>query len=111
MDIIAFLEDWIAVCNRYDTIQYLDKYHADAVLDDPSVGKKFVRHKGIRSYFKDYFIGYRTQTRMVDAKITGQDRAFLTVEFTGNFPGGQVGGTFDLTFRDGKIGFVVADLC
>jgi len=34
----------------------------------------------------------------------------LQVEFTDNFPEGKVGGMFDLTFKDGKIEFVLADL-
>jgi hypothetical protein len=36
--------------------------------------------------------------------------AHLEVEFTGNFPEGKIGGTFDFKFVDGKIVYVFADL-
>ncbi|MES2776046.1 MAG: nuclear transport factor 2 family protein [Bacteroidota bacterium] len=109
MDIKAFLLDWIAVSNSYDTEKYLEKYLADAVLDDPSVGRKFAGHKGIRNYYESYFIGYKTQTKFMKAVI-GDNQAHLEVEFTGDFPEGKIGGMFDLTFRDEKIATVKADL-
>lgn len=109
MDIKAFLLDWIATGNSYDTEKYMQHYLKDAVLDDPSVGKKFIGQKGIREYFTSYFIGYKTQTRLV--KLTTQDnKAYMEVEFTGEFPEGKLGGSFDFTFKDGKIATVKADL-
>jgi ketosteroid isomerase-like protein len=109
MDIKAFLTDWIALSNSYNTEKYLDKYLDDAVLDDPSVGRKFVGHKGIREYYVSYFIGYKTQTKWT--KLDIQDNtAYMEVEFTGEFPEGQIGGKFDFTFKDGKIETVTADL-
>ena len=109
MDIKAFLLDWIAIANSYDTEKYLQYYLKEAVLDDPSVGKKFIGHKGIREYFTNYFIAYKTQTRLV--KLTTQDnKAYLEVEFTGEFPEGKLEGSFDFTFKEGKIATVKADL-
>lgn len=109
MDIKAFLIDWIAVSNSYNTEKYLDKYLEDAVLDDPSVGKKFVGHKGIRDYYTSYFIGYKTQTKLLRSAI--QDNgAHLEVEFTGEFPEGKIRGMFDFTFKGEKIAKVKADL-
>jgi ketosteroid isomerase-like protein len=109
MDIAAFVADWIAAGNDYDTENYLGKYQEDAVLDDPSVGRTFEGHKGIREYFTSYFIGYKTQTTLVKL-IAGDNNAHLEVEFTGTFPEGKIGGLFDFTFRDGKIATVTADL-
>ena len=109
MDISAFLTDWIAVGNSYQTEKYLEFYLADAVLDDPSVGKKFVGHQGIRNYFTSYFIGYKTRTRMVKLDIK-KNAAYLEVEFTGEFPEGKIGGSFDFAFRHGKIASIKADL-
>ena|ERR1700712_3888019 len=109
MDIEAFLLDWIAVSNSYDTEKYLEKYLKDAVLDDPSVGRKFVGHTGIRNYFTDYFIGYNTQTKLVKLKIE-KNKAHLEVEFTGEFPEGKIGGMFDFIFKEQKIATVKADL-
>ena len=69
MDIEIFIQDWLAVSNAYDTEKYLEKYHENAVLDDPSVGRIFSGHIGIRKYFEDYFIRYKTRTRLVQSNI------------------------------------------
>jgi hypothetical protein len=109
MDIKTFLAAWIEVSNSYNTKQYLDKYAKDAVLDDPSVGKKFVGHKGIKAYYTSYFIGYKTQTRLLKIK-TGNNSAYIEVAFTGEFPEGKIKGSFDFTFEAEKIKTVKADL-
>ncbi|WP_442591799.1 nuclear transport factor 2 family protein [Pedobacter sp. AW31-3R] len=110
MDIEKFIEEWIAVSNRYDTEKYLAFYAEKSVLDDPSVGRKFSGREGIRTYFENYFIGYKTQTKQVNITVSDTNRAHLEVEFTGDFPEGKLGGTFDFTFKNGKIEFVSADL-
>jgi len=110
MDIERFIEEWILVSNSYDTDQYLEFFTATAVLDDPSVGRKFTGKQGIKAYFVNYFIGYKTQTRQVSLVVKDGRRAHLEVEFSGNFPEGRIGGTFDFEFIDGKIAFVSADL-
>ena len=109
MDIAIFLQDWITVSNSYDTKKYLEKYLEDAVLDDPSVGRKFIGHKGISEYYVSYFIGYQTQTKILRLLVAGGE-AHLEVEFTGSFPEGSIGGVFDFTFKDEKIATVKADL-
>ncbi|WP_369373910.1 hypothetical protein AB1046_07515 [Promicromonospora sp. Populi] len=38
------------------------------------------------------------------------DHIHVVVDFTGNFPGGQTGGIFDVTLAGDKIAFVRADL-
>ncbi len=110
MDIKAFIQDFLAVSNAYDTKNYLNKWHKDAVLDDPSVGQVFKGHSGIKEYFDKYFIGYKTQTRLVKLNIISNNEANIEVEFTGEFPEGKIGGIFDLTFKDGKIAKAKADL-
>lgn len=110
MDIKAFIKDFLAVSNAYDTKSYLDKWHKDAVLNDPSVGQVFKGHSGIKKYFDTYFIGYKTQTRIVKMDIINDNEVHIEVDFTGDFPGGQTGGVFDFTFKDGKIARAKADL-
>jgi ketosteroid isomerase-like protein len=110
MDITNFIHNWINASNQYDTQKYLEFYLPDAILDDPSVGRKFVGHKGIRNYFESYFIGYNTQTRIVKLDIKDADHAHLEVAFTGDFPEGNIGGIFDFSFKEDKISFVKADL-
>ncbi|ASK32707.1 hypothetical protein CEY12_07130 [Chryseobacterium sp. T16E-39] len=109
MDIPQFIKEWIDNSNAFKVEQYLTKYHENAVLDDPSVGRSFKSHKGIREYFEDYFIGYNTHTKLVNLHVK-DNIAHAEVLFTGDFPGGKTGGTFDFTFKDGKIIHVKADL-
>ena len=110
MDIKAFIEDWLVVSNAYDTKSYLEKWHKTAVLGDPSVGQVFKGHSGIRKYFEDYFIGYKTQTRLIKLEIISANEAHIEIEFTGTFPGNKVRGIFDFTFKEGKIAAAKADL-
>ena len=109
MDIKAFLIDWIAVSNSYNVEKYLEKYHDNAVLNDPSVGKKFIGQSGIREYYTSYFIGYQTQTKLLTLDIK-DNFAHMEVDFTGEFPGGRIQGMFDFTFEEDKIIEVKADL-
>lgn len=109
MEIKSFIADWLKWSNAFDTEQYLTMYCQDAILDDPSVGKKFIGHKGIKEYFTSYFIGYKTKTKLI--KLTTRTHAaHLEVEFTGEFPEGKIEGTFDFTFKEGKIATVKAYL-
>lgn len=103
MNITTFINTLITISNAYDTEKYLAQWHTNAVLDDPSVGQVFKGHAGIKTYFEDYFIGYQTQTRLVNLDIKNSNEAHIEVDFTGTFPGGQTGGIFDFIFKDGKI--------
>lgn len=109
MNIETFIKDWIAVGNNYDTEKYLEFYLENAVLDDPSVGRKFMGHNGIKDYFVSYFIGYKTQTELRKLEVK-ENSAYLEVEFTGEFPEGKIGGSFEFTFKNDKIECVKADL-
>jgi ketosteroid isomerase-like protein len=109
MDIQKFIKEWLALSNSYDTENYLNTYAENAILNDPSIGRKFTGHNEIREYFTTYFIGYKTQTRLIKLDIDG-NKAHLEVDFTGEFPGGKIGGMFDFNFKDGKISTAKADL-
>ncbi|PJJ07327.1 SnoaL-like protein [Flavobacterium sp. 1] len=110
MDLKIFIQDWLAASNAYDTKKYLEKWQENAVLDDPSVGQVFKGQSGIRKYFESYFIGYKTQTRLVKLDIIADNKAHIEVEFTGEFPEGKIGGIFDFTFKNGRIDKAKADL-
>lgn len=110
MNITTLISDWIATGNAFDTEKYLGFYLPDAVLDDPSVGRKFIGHKGIKKYFDSYFIGYNTRSEIIKLEIIDNEHAHLEVEFTGSFPEGKIGGTFDFKFKGAKIAHVKADL-
>src|SRR5690606_25650855 len=76
----------ISASNAFDIEKYLSYYQSEAVLDDPSVGRKFEGHKGIHQYFDSYFIGYNTHTEKVKLKVIDEVTAHLEVQFTGDFP-------------------------
>ncbi|MBS1780735.1 MAG: nuclear transport factor 2 family protein [Bacteroidetes bacterium] len=110
MDLKDFITNWLLASNSYDTNAYLKMYHEDAELDDASVGRIFKGHSGIRKYFEDYFIIYKTQTRLVKLNIITPNKVFIEVEFSGEFPEGRIGGAFDFTFKGHKIKSVKASL-
>jgi uncharacterized protein (TIGR02246 family) len=105
----TLLGEWIAASNAHDTERFLALWSEDAELVDPSVGDTFSGRERVREYFDDYFIGYDTQTRMVAVDERGDD-VHVEVEFTGSFPEGRIGGTFDFVIRDGQIQAAKADL-
>lgn len=109
MDTEKFIAGWLRASNNFDTEKYLEMYHKEAILDDPSVGRKFEGYPGIRDYFESYFTGFNTQTQLTDLSFIG-DKVHLEVEFTGDFPEGRIGGIFDFMFKEGKIAAVKADL-
>jgi ketosteroid isomerase-like protein len=104
------ISGWIKASNTFDTKKYLSFYLPDAILDDPSVGRKFSGHAAIAAYFNSYFIGYNTHTEIVHMDISDEHQVHLEVKFTGDFPEGNIGGTFDFTFKNGKISCLKADL-
>ncbi|KIO74473.1 hypothetical protein TH53_26235 [Pedobacter lusitanus] len=110
MNIQTLINDWIAAGNAFDTERYLSFYLEDAVLDDPSVGKVFKGRREIKKYFDSYFIGYNTRTELVNLDIINNSQAHIEVKFSGNFSEVSIGGLFHLTFKEGKIAFVKADL-
>jgi hypothetical protein len=110
MNLKELINEWVAASNAFDTQRYLDFYFPDAVLDDSSVGRRFVGRAGIKDYFESYFIGYNTNTKIVTLNILGDYHAYLEVLFTGSFPEGEIKGSFDLTFKDKKISFIKAKL-
>jgi uncharacterized protein (TIGR02246 family) len=104
----AIIQSWIDAANDFDSARFLAFFTDDAVLDDPGVDR-FEGVERIGEYFRDYFIGYRTTTRLVEVADDG-DRAFVTVHFTGDFTGGETGGTFDIRFAGDRFAEVNADL-
>lgn len=110
MDIETWIKNWIHITNSFDTTKYLEQFETDAILDDPSVGRTFNGHEGIKKYFENYFIGYNTKTKIKNLNIIDENSAYLEVEFTGDFPEKIIDGTFKFTFKNNKISILKADL-
>jgi hypothetical protein len=109
IDEATIVAKWIDATNTHDAEKYLSFFTKDAVLDDPSVGEIFEGASGISRYFQSYFVEYNTQTRLVRTERLKRT-LHVEVDFTGDFPGGQTEGIFDITFSDDKISRIKADL-
>ena len=110
MKIETFIKDWIAISNGFETEKYLDFYLPEAVLDDPSVGRKFYGRVEIKEYFDNYFIRYNTYIELLKLTKTDEQNAHIVVEFTGDFPEGKIKGTFEYKLNGDKIIYLKADL-
>ena len=110
LDTNKFIQNWLTVANAFDTEKFVKLWHQNAILDDPSVGQVFKGHQGIRTYFEDYFIGYKTQTQLIKLFIISDSEVHLEVEFTGTFSDNKIGGKFEITFKDDKIAKAKAEL-
>lgn len=110
MQIQTFINDWLAASNDFNIRRYLEFYLPEAILTDPSVERTFNGQTGIKEYFHNYFITYRTQTKQLSLEIKSQDHVYLEVEFNGDFPEGKIKGSFHFIFKNNKIASVKADL-
>lgn len=92
----------INAANAFDVEAALNLFADKAIIDDVSVGEKFVGKSGIRSYLETFFVGYQTKTRLVSLEIIDTFNAKIKVDFSGKF-GAEKGG-LDFTFdNDGLI--------
>ncbi|MCX5496956.1 nuclear transport factor 2 family protein [Kaistia dalseonensis] len=99
----------IAATNAFDVDTTLTLFTPNAVIDDPSTGHRFDGHAGIRDYVERYFVGYHTVTRFLSIEMTGETRARLRVDFTGDF--GHEIGLLDISVdAHGLITRIDADL-
>ncbi|RJF76395.1 nuclear transport factor 2 family protein [Rhodopseudomonas palustris] len=99
----------IAATNLFDVDTALRLFTTDAVIDDPSTGRRFEGQPGIRDYIEIYFIGYHTVSRVLSIETIGDTRARLRIDFTGDF--GHEIGLLDMSVdSDGLIARIDADL-
>lgn len=105
----AMVEAFIAATNAFDVDAALALFTADAVIDDPSTGHRFVAHAGIGDYLARFFFGYRTTTVLLSMAALADGRSRARVDFTGDF--GHETGLLDITLAaDGRIARIDADL-
>ena len=103
------VDAFISATNGYDVEEALRLFTSNAVIDDPSTGKRFDGHPGIREYVERFFVGYQTVTKVLSVKSLDASHVRVRVEFTGDF--GHEIGRLDLTFDpSGLIARIDADL-
>jgi len=99
----------IAATNAFDVETALTLFATDAVIDDVSVGDTFAGTAGVRRYLEQFFVGYHTSTKVLSVERTGDQRALVHVDFTGDF--GHETGVLDISMNGkGKIVKIDADL-
>jgi len=105
----AAVEAFICTTNASDIAAALALFTPDAVIDDPSVGERFVGHHGIQDYLNRFFIGYKTATRLLSVEMSGDNKARVRVDFTGDF--GHEIGVLDVEINPaGLVVNIIADL-
>lgn len=103
------IEQLIAATNAFDIDAALSLFAADSVIDDVSVGSKFVGRAGVRRYLETYFAGYNTVSKLISLETVDERHAKAHLDFTGDF--GHEMGFLDITVAsDGLITRVTADL-
>lgn len=87
----------------------LARFAADAIIDDPAVGRVFEGKGAIAEYLRRFFVGYRTVTTIRSMATPAPGTVDVRTDFTGTF--GQEVGILRFTFDDeGSIRHLHADL-
>jgi ketosteroid isomerase-like protein len=103
-DVEKAVQQFIQSANKFDVNAALALFASNAVIDDVSVGDKFKNTAGVRRYLEQFFVGYKTVTRLESIEIVNAYHAKAKVDFTGNF-GHETGG-LDVTIN--KEGLITA---
>jgi ketosteroid isomerase-like protein len=104
VNVKKIIEQFIDATNAFDVKSALALFAADAIIDDVSVGEKFKKTAGVRTYLEKFFVGYHTVTRLESLKIISYRKAIARVDFTGDF-GHETGG---LNFTFNADGLIIA---
>jgi ketosteroid isomerase-like protein len=103
------VNNFIENANAFDVDGMLALFSFDAVIDDVSVGDAFVGADGVRRYLEQYFVGYRTTTRLLALEQKDDATASARVDFTGDF-GHETGWLRFKLDADGLIARIDANL-
>jgi len=84
--VISFIE----AANAFYVERVLMLFAPDAVIDDVSVGDAFVGINGIRQYLQQFFVGYKTVSKLIALESLSKRSAIARIDFTGDF-GHEIG--------------------
>jgi hypothetical protein len=103
------VDKFIQSCNAFDVGTALTLFANDAEIIDISVGRTFKNITRVRSYLEEFFVGYKTVTKLESIEIIDTLNANTQVDFTGDF--GHETGALNFTFNaDGLIKVINAHL-
>jgi hypothetical protein len=103
------VDTFIQSANAFDVEGVAALFASDAVIDDVSVGDAFVGTAGVRLYFEQFFVGYKTASRLLSFEQLDHFHAVVRLDFTGDF-GHETGVLKISTTPDGLIERIDADL-
>jgi hypothetical protein len=103
------IDTFIQTANAFDVEGVSTLFASDAVIDDVSVGDAFVGTEGIRLYLEQFFVGYKTASKLLSLEQLDNFNAVARLDFTGDF--GHEIGTLKITISsDGLIKRIDANL-
>lgn len=95
------IQKFIRATNAFDVDAALKLFAEEAVIDDVSVGDQFKNAKGIRKYLEQFFVGYKTVTKLESVEVLSDWNAKAQLDFTGNF--GHETGSLNFTFNSNGL--------
>lgn len=103
------VDTFIRTANAFDVGGALALFAPDSIIDDVSVGDAFVGIEGIRLYLEQFFVGYRTTSKLLSIEQPDNSNAFVRLDFRGDF-GHEIGALKIKINSDGLIRRIDADL-
>lgn len=96
------IQQFVRAMNAYDVEAALALFAPNAVIDDVSVGEKFINTAGVRTYLENFFVGYHTVSKLESVEVSDDRHAKAQLDFTGDF--GHETGALNVTINaDGLI--------
>lgn len=103
------VDTFIKTANAFDVEGTLELFGSNAVIEDASVGETFAGIEGVRRYLEEFFVGYKTTSKLLSLERMGDFSAIARIDFTGNF-GHEIGSLRIRIDRAGLIDRIDADL-
>ncbi|MFL6708840.1 MAG: nuclear transport factor 2 family protein [Massilia sp.] len=103
------VDTFIQAVNAFDVEGALTLFKSDAIIEDVSVRDAFVGTDGIRHYLEQFFVGYKTASKLLSLEQLDDFAGIVRVDFTGDF-GHEIGSLRIKTSSDGLIERIEADL-
>lgn len=103
------VDTFIKTANAFDVEGTLALFGSKAVIEDASVGEAFAGTEGVRRYLQEFFVGYKTMSKLLSLERMDDCSAVARMDFTGNF-GHEIGSLRIRIDSAGLIDRIDADL-
>ena len=103
------VKTFIKSANAFDVERALALFGSNAVIEDASVGESFAGVAGIRRYLQQFFVGYKTTSKLLSIEQISDSSVIARIDFTGDF-GHEIGSLRIAINPDGLIERIDADL-